>query len=359
MQSDPSDLEEETPSLLWGWDPGFLAFAKMYIKDILEMKESRQVPSVFFYKGHPIKQVDVLGTVVHKKERENFYNYGVDDSTAVINCICWKDLEEMETAPLASHQNPVGGLNLVEELKKLKDLECRSVKAEIGDVIRVRGHVRVFREQREVVASTYYKVDDPVCEVQISRMLELPYIYSSIYDQPFQVSQRLKEESQEIKEGSTCEADILGASDRNSLTFPSLVRQLSEKVQSFLVEDRVENFYWRELESMEPFMSMASQPLCSDQEDSGTCSTSRQVHRVFKDVLRLLQEKGVVFQKSPDPEKVYHVTDYERELHGITIGIIQVDCKRARHQCLCCAALLHLPPVCIKYNMDRGRPELG
>ncbi|XP_029466187.1 CST complex subunit STN1 isoform X6 [Rhinatrema bivittatum] len=276
MQSDPSDLEEETPSLLWGWDPGFLAFAKMYIKDILEMKESRQVPSVFFYKGHPIKQVDVLGTVVHKKERENFYNYGVDDSTAVINCICWKDLEEMETAPLD-------------------------------------------------------KVDDPVCEVQISRMLELPYIYSSIYDQPFQVSQRLKEESQEIKEGSTCEADILGASDRNSLTFPSLVRQLSEKVQSFLVEDRVENFYWRELESMEPFMSMASQPLCSDQEDSGTCSTSRQVHRVFKDVLRLLQEKGVVFQKSPDPEKVYHVTDYERELHGITIGIIQVDCKRARH----------------------------
>nr|XP_033797157.1 CST complex subunit STN1 [Geotrypetes seraphini]XP_033797159.1 CST complex subunit STN1 [Geotrypetes seraphini]XP_033797160.1 CST complex subunit STN1 [Geotrypetes seraphini] len=317
MQSVSAKPEKETPSLLWGLDPSFLAFAKMYIKDILEMEESRQVPSMFMYKGHPIKQVDILGTVVYKKERENFYNYGVDDSTAVVNCICWKEMDEMEKPPsrATSYQNTVGRLTLVEKLKKLKELECQSVRMEIGDVIRVRGYIRVFREQREVVASTYYKVDDPVCDIQISRMLELPYIYRTIYDRPFQVPEQLKLESQET----------------NSLTFSSLVRQLSEKVKGFLMEDRVENFYQRELETMEPFMSMASQPFCSDQENSNYASASKQVHRVFKDVLGLLQEKGIIFQKSPNSDKVYHVTDYEKELPKVIINIIQADCKKQRH----------------------------
>ncbi|OCT71651.1 hypothetical protein XELAEV_18034630mg [Xenopus laevis] len=31
---------------------------------------------IFFYKGHPIKQVDVLGTVVYVREKEHFYSYG-------------------------------------------------------------------------------------------------------------------------------------------------------------------------------------------------------------------------------------------------------------------------------------------
>uniref|UniRef100_A0A8V8TLN6 STN1 subunit of CST complex n=1 Tax=Homo sapiens TaxID=9606 RepID=A0A8V8TLN6_HUMAN len=44
MQPGSSRCEEETPSLLWGLDPVFLAFAKLYIRDILDMKESRQVP---------------------------------------------------------------------------------------------------------------------------------------------------------------------------------------------------------------------------------------------------------------------------------------------------------------------------
>lgn len=44
MQSESRQCEEETPSLLWGLDPVFLAFAKLYIRDILDLKESHQVP---------------------------------------------------------------------------------------------------------------------------------------------------------------------------------------------------------------------------------------------------------------------------------------------------------------------------
>lgn len=38
------DPAEEPPTLLWGLDPVFSACAKLYIKDILEMAESTQVP---------------------------------------------------------------------------------------------------------------------------------------------------------------------------------------------------------------------------------------------------------------------------------------------------------------------------
>lgn len=47
MQSESSRCEEETPSLLWGLDPVFLAFAKLYIRDILDLKESHQVPGMW------------------------------------------------------------------------------------------------------------------------------------------------------------------------------------------------------------------------------------------------------------------------------------------------------------------------
>lgn len=47
MQSESSQCEEEPPSLLWGLDPVFLAFAKLYIRDILNLKESRQVQGMW------------------------------------------------------------------------------------------------------------------------------------------------------------------------------------------------------------------------------------------------------------------------------------------------------------------------
>lgn len=55
MQCESSPMEEEIPPLFWGLDPVFLAFAKLYIKDILEMKESEQVPGMW-----PVSLMDAL-----------------------------------------------------------------------------------------------------------------------------------------------------------------------------------------------------------------------------------------------------------------------------------------------------------
>ncbi|XP_043453380.1 CST complex subunit STN1 isoform X5 [Prionailurus bengalensis] len=262
MESESSRSEEETPSLLWGLDPVFLAFAKLYIRDILDLKESCQVPGVFFYNGHPIKQVEILGTVIGRREKDTFYSYGVDDSTGVINCICWKKSNNTE--------------------------------------------------------SSSDKVDDPVCNIQIARMLELPSIYRKVYDQPFQ-SPALEQES----------------SNPGALDLANLTCLLSEKAKEFLVENKVQTFYRQELETVESLLSLASQPVthssCSEQVDVKNETSSKAIHSIFKNAIQLLQEKGFVFQKDDGFDNLYYVTREDKELHRKIHHIIQEDCQKPNH----------------------------
>lgn len=195
MQSESSPCEEETPALLWGLDPVFLAFAKLYVRDILAMKESRQVPGIFFYNGHPIKQVDILGTVIGVREKDTFYSYGVDDSTGVINCMCWKKSSDTESSSATAAPSSARELSLTSQFKKLQETIEQKTKIEIGDIVRIRGYVRTYREEREIHATAYYKVDDPVWNIQISRMQELPGMYRRVYDQPFRSPALEKEEA--------------------------------------------------------------------------------------------------------------------------------------------------------------------
>ncbi|XP_023615588.1 CST complex subunit STN1 isoform X4 [Myotis lucifugus] len=264
MQSESSRCEEETPSLLWGLDPVFLAFAKLYIRDILDLKESCQVPGVFFYNGHPIRQVDILGTVIGVRERNTFYSYGVDDSTGVINCICWKNLTDTE--------------------------------------------------------SSSDKVDDPVCNIQIARMLELPSIYRKVYDQPFH-SPVLEKEALSKNPGV--------------LDLTNLTCLLSEKAKEFLMKNRVQTFYQQELEMVESLLSLANQPVihsaCSKQADFKNDTTSKAIHSIFKNAIKLLQEKGFIYQKDCGFDNLFYVTKEDKELHRKIHRIIQEDCQKPNH----------------------------
>ncbi|GAB5578758.1 CST complex subunit STN1 isoform X1 [Prionailurus iriomotensis] len=344
MESESSRSEEETPSLLWGLDPVFLAFAKLYIRDILDLKESCQVPGVFFYNGHPIKQVEILGTVIGRREKDTFYSYGVDDSTGVINCICWKksnntesssgahfllSLQECDVAAgnssvsflpwqllslLTTGGPTIGELNLTSQLKKLQETIEQRTKIEIGDIIQIRGYIHTYREEREIRVTTYYKVDDPVCNIQIARMLELPSIYRKVYDQPFQ-SPALEQES-----------------NPGALDLANLTCLLSEKAKEFLVENKVQTFYRQELETVESLLSLASQPVthssCSEQVDVKNETSSKAIHSIFKNAIQLLQEKGFVFQKDDGFDNLYYVTREDKELHRKIHHIIQEDCQK-------------------------------
>ncbi|XP_012578845.1 PREDICTED: CST complex subunit STN1 isoform X2 [Condylura cristata] len=311
MHSESRLCEDETPSILWGLDPVFLAFAKLYIGDILDLKESSQVPGVYFYNGHPIRQVDILGTVVAVRERDAFYSYGVDDSTGVINCICWKKLDNTESSSATVAVPSARERSLTSQLKKLQETIEQRKKIEIGDIVCIRGYVRTYREEREIRATIYYKVDDPLCDIQIARMQELPKLYRTIYDQPFR-SPGLEKEA--------------------ALSLTSL---LSEKAKDFLVEKRVHAFYQQELEMQESLLSLANQPVihsaCSNQGDVKKDSTSKAIHRVFKNAIKLLQEKGLVFQKDGSFENLYYVTREDKELHRKIHRIIQEECQKPKH----------------------------
>uniref|UniRef100_A0A452VGK2 CST complex subunit STN1 n=1 Tax=Ursus maritimus TaxID=29073 RepID=A0A452VGK2_URSMA len=296
MQPESSQCEEETPSLLWGLDPVFLAFAKLYIGDILDLKESRQVPGVFFYNGHPIKQVEILGTVIGRREKDAFYSYGVDDGTGVINCICWKKSNDAESSSATTAAPALGELNLTSQLKKLQETIEQKTKIEIGDIVQIRGYVHTYREEREIRVTTYYKVDDPVCNIQIARMLELPSIYRKVYDQPF------------------CSPALEQESDPSALDLANLTCLLSERAKEFLVENK-------------PVIYSAG----PEQGDSKNDTTSKAIHSIFKNAIQLLQEKGFVFQKDDGFDKLYYVTREDKELHRKIHHIIQEDCQKPNH----------------------------
>ncbi|XP_027451934.1 CST complex subunit STN1 isoform X6 [Zalophus californianus] len=284
MQPESSQCEEETPSLLWGLDPVFLAFAKLYIGDILDLKESRQVPGVFFYNGHPIKQVEILGTVIERREKDAFFSYGVDDSTGVINCICWKKSNNTESSSATTAAATLGELNLTSQLKKLQDTIERKTKIEIGDIIQIRGYVHTYREEREIRVTTYYKVEDPVCNIQIARMLELPSIYRKVYDQPFR-SPALEQES----------------SDPGALDLANLTCLLSERAKEFLVENKVQTFYQQELEIVESLLSLANQPVI---HSAGSEQVTREDKELHRKIHHIIQEDCQ--KPNPDAEKGCH-----------------------------------------------------
>nr|XP_048294946.1 CST complex subunit STN1 isoform X4 [Myodes glareolus] len=320
MQCESSSREEEIPSLFWGLDPVFLAFAKLYIRDILEMKESQQVPGIYIYNGHPIRRVDIMGTVVGVRERDAFYSYADP------------------AAPSTARE-----LSMTSQLKKLQETIKQKTKIEIGDVIHVRGSVRMFREQREISATLYYKVDDPVWNIQTARMLELPVLYRRVYDQPFR-SPALTEEEPPDKTGTL---DLAG-----------LTSLLSEKIKEFLQEKKVHTFYQQDVEMVESLQSLASQPVasqpvahgtCSDKVESKTSTTSGTVHSVFKNAIQMLWDKGFVFQRDGGSHKPYYVTSKDKDLHQRIYQIIKEECRKPNHVEKGC----HLMHVlnCVRLNL--------
>uniref|UniRef100_A0A8D2NUE6 CST complex subunit STN1 n=1 Tax=Zosterops lateralis melanops TaxID=1220523 RepID=A0A8D2NUE6_ZOSLA len=339
MQSESKKYEDEMPSLHWGIDPVFSAFARLYIKDITEMRESKQVPGIFFYNGHPIRQVDVVGIVVQMKERDAFYNCGVDDSTGVINCVCWKNpMPDSFPSLLAGHLSTPSSLSVFEQMKKLQETVRQKTKVEIGDVVRVRGHIRTYRQQREIQASCLYKVDDPVCDVQISRMLELPCLYREVYDKPF------KEDGE------------LSLPDNFS------IHTLHEKVQGFLLENKIQTFYQQELETVDSLVSLAAvshhllHSFLPIQVMSKSNSSSKRIHNVFKEAIKMLQEKGVVFQKPSSSKDLYYVTDHDKELFKVTLDVIKEDCRKPRHAEKGCHFLHVLS--CVRQSYHPSLPEV-
>ncbi|XP_030636737.1 CST complex subunit STN1 [Chanos chanos] len=337
--------EEEPPSLLWGLDPVFSAYSRLCVRDILRMRESRQVPGVYFYNSHPIFQVDVLGTVVYKREREDFYCYGVDDSTGVINCLCWKNEKWRDQGGGRARGAAPGGFHVEEQLRKLVEAQRSSSVLEIGELLRVRGSVKTSRGQREIRASAFYKVNDPVMAVQISWMLEMPELYRKCYDKPF------KPPSSEL-DSSSAAAD-------GPQSFQSLLGRAVRAVKEFLREREVRRFRPYDVEYLlHPLVPRAPpQGTPADPENAGP-SVAAQIRQLLKETLKILLDEGLIFRKVLSPDEVYNVTEHDKDLHMVTRDIIREDSKREKYAEKGCHVLHILSSVRQNYSRCLSKEAL-
>lgn len=334
---------DELPSMLWGLDPVFSSYCRLYITDILLMKESRQVPGIYFYKTHPILQVDVLGIVVYKREREDFYCYGVDDSTGVINCLCWKDEKWRDQGDPTTCGDASGSsrsFNIEDELKRLKEAERKSTMLEIGDLLRVRGTVKTSRDTREIKATSFYKVHDPAMAVQISHMLELPQLYRKCYDQPFKIP---------TDDLSSTEAG--GFSNQHHLLFRAVLT-----LKEFLLEKEVTRFRPYDVEFLlHPLIQRSSAEQETDQP--GT-SFATQVRKLLKETLSVLQDEGQIFRKKRIQDEVYNVTEQDKDLHIAIKDVLREDTKREKYAEKGCHVLHILSSVRQRYSQNLSREGL-
>lgn len=58
-------------------------------------------------------------------------------------------------ADLESQPSTLSGLNLTDLIRNLQTAVRKKTSLEIGDLIRVRGYIRIYRQQREIKASVY------------------------------------------------------------------------------------------------------------------------------------------------------------------------------------------------------------
>eukprot|EP00063_Salmo_salar_P011600 XP_013986435.1 PREDICTED: CST complex subunit STN1-like isoform X1 [Salmo salar] len=351
MQPEAKDPEEdsvweEPPSMLWGLDPMFNAFTKLYVKDILQMRESCQVSGIYFYNSHPIFKVDVLGTVVYKREREDFFCYGVDDGTGVINSLCWKDEQWRDQGdPTTSGTRSFGSsargdFNPANELKKLRQAQHRSSHLEIGELLRVRGPVKTSRQQREIMASTYYKVSDPVMAVQISWMMEVPQLYRQCYDKPFQLDSSAQNPN--IQGGSA--SYLLGRATRI--------------LKDFLKEKEVTRFRPYDVQDLLQPQKTAAEQEPEAGPSSGLPTSFKQLRELLQKSLQILQDEGLVFRKVKSQDEVYHVTERDKDLLMAIRDILREDCRREKYAEKGCHILHVLSSVRQRYSRNVSKAAL-
>ncbi|XP_037328268.2 CST complex subunit STN1 isoform X2 [Pungitius pungitius] len=308
MQQTTMDPAEEPPSMLWGLDPVFSAFARLYVRDILVMTESTQVP--------------------------------VDDGTGVINCLCWKNdlMKEEDPSQSGAQHGDVapGGFNVVAELKKLRQTQQSRCRLEIGELLRVRGPVKTSRQQREIMASTFYKVDDPVMAAQVAWMMEVPRLYRECYDKPLQL-----------------QPNAAGDSSISSIS------KATNIIKDFFKQKSVTRFRPCDVQDfLQPLISCQPQTARADQEPVAGPSACQQLRQLLKEALQILQDEGVVYRKVKSQDEVYNVTAHDTDLLIAVKDVIREDSRREKYAEKGCHVLHILSAVRQRHSLNVSKATL-
>ncbi|KAL5009636.1 hypothetical protein ScPMuIL_011941 [Solemya velum] len=298
------------PKDYWGLDFYFRSFNKMYICDILEMEEYAMFPGAFAYKNHPVYKVDILGIVVRVDEKSKCYIYAVDDGTGVVSCTCWK-------IPIQGWLEFNGGdehkyKDLPETLQqRARDLSKESSieSYNLGDLVQMKGKIKVFRSRKEISVSNHCKITDPMFEA--ARMSELPKIYKSCYDKLFVLPQKVAEEIALSRK----EEESGQKSDKH------LVRELKDILLTILQERSMTVFFAQSLLENNEIEKLLSSKMKEMDRDSRL--------RIVLQALTLLEDDGQLCGRC-DKKDYFEVLLHNSYLEKAIQGVLQRETTKPK-----------------------------
>ncbi|XP_013413947.1 CST complex subunit STN1 [Lingula anatina] len=287
------------PQIYWGLDPTSQTFCKLYIRDVLTMTEyssATPVQGVFSYMNHPVSKVDLMGVIVRVEQRSKQFLYAIDDSTGVINCCCWNP------DPLTVKQCIIPGLKeKVEETEKIQ--QCKEEGFNLGDLLHVRGKIKIFREQREIMASYFAIEKDPNAE--LNRMLEVQALHQLFYDKPFQLS------------------NIIKNCNSHNLSLIHLTASLQDGLMKLFEESRTVQFCMADLETSEDVKSLIDQ-------NAPEQSVALNKRTLLDQVVNQLEESGFLLKHQKKREH-YRVIMNDVQLIKIVLNLLQKECAREKY----------------------------
>ena len=296
---------EYLPQEFWGFDPSFQTFNKMYVQDVLSMPEYPTSTGAYAYNNHPIYKVEVVGMVVQVDQNQKCYMYGVDDGTGVITCCCWK--ESYFAMKLTPSDREDMKQCLPRVLYKRVEEFLTGLTYELGDHIKIRGKIKVFREQREIIASYHSKVTQPM-EV-LSHMALLPNLYRQFYDKAYNLPESIQYEIR-FKDGTT----LQGSTDRE------IMFTFKKAISCYIDSGDIKEFTLDEVKSSEACQHVLNSvdPLVD-------------VMKLITDALKSLEELGIICTRSGETV-VYEVIGDGCLLTRKCLDILSKECGKSKYQ---------------------------
>ncbi|XP_046365716.2 CST complex subunit STN1-like isoform X1 [Haliotis rufescens] len=215
--------------------------------------------------------------------------------------------------------------------KKVCDIQDEEKQATSGyshgDLVHIKGKVKVFREVNEITALYHAKVDNPAAE--IVRMVELPKLYKMCYDKPFELPHRVRADLDMAREEDTtgvksCKRILqeVGVAVSEHLRTAPSVREFTASQMCRLATVTAILAQQQSLDEKQSPISMVTQALKKLEEEAGTVCRRMEASALYENLnhSRALKEAilNVLVKESQKPkysERGCHYLHILDELH--------------------------------------------
>lgn len=327
LHNDKNNLSNKTElpdPQVWGLDSVFWIEVKLFIGDIVRsVTKHSTITDVYFYRNHPIRNVEILGVIVGVESTGNYVGYSIDDGSGVIVCLYW--------------------FNQAEKFAFHKDFH------EIGDIVRVIGKLGEWRDAKRIHIQSIVKQNDP--NIEYLHWLEIMHLKQYVYDRQFVVppkvlgmrhltNLRRGEADEEVvyKKGELFEKQWKEIADKEEAPSAESLRTL---IQTYLQSYELTSISFTDLCKIPKLEEYALKVVVHDEGtemdvdndndneyevDYGK-KRKRMVAALWRDCVEKLVLAGFMF-KSDYVQNVYTLITHEANLGAILLAIIKHETPR-------------------------------